>query len=93
MISLLLANKAIDDQDVLESFLEKCPGNNFLQGSLRKAVSISSESILFNIDQKADVINKTQVDALLSVFVKVFDEHCGYYGKQPFIAQFERQLD
>eukprot|EP01047_Picozoa_sp_COSAG01_P050905 COSAG01_NODE_5193_length_4419_cov_606.935591_1_plen_1138_part_10 len=93
MISLLLANKAIDDQDVLESFLEKCPGNNFLQGSLRKAVSIPSESILFNIDQKADVINKTQVDALLSVFVKVFDEHCGYYGKQPFIAQFERQLD
>jgi hypothetical protein len=27
------------------------------------------------------------------VFVKVFDETCGYYGKQPYIAQFERELD
>ena len=39
------------------------------------------------------MISKTQVDALLSVFQKVFDEMCGYYGKQPHIAQFERDLD
>ena len=64
-----------------------------LAGALRKAVSIPSKSILFNIDQKADVISKNDVDALLSVFQKVFDEMCGYYGKQPHIAQFERQLD
>jgi hypothetical protein len=30
---------------------------------------------------------------LLSVFQKVFDELSGYYGKQPYIAQFERDLD
>ena len=60
---------------------------------LRHAVSIPSKSILFNIDQKADVISKAQIDALLSVFQKVFDEMCGYYGKQPHIAQFERDLD
>ena len=39
-----------------------------LAGALRKAVSVPSKSILFNIDQKADVISKTDVDALLSVF-------------------------
>ncbi|MCK5885323.1 MAG: BREX system P-loop protein BrxC, partial [Alcanivorax sp.] len=39
------------------------------------------------------VISKTQIDALLAVFVKVFDEMCGYYGKQGHIAQFERDLD
>jgi hypothetical protein len=33
------------------------------------------------------------MDALLSVFVKVFNEMCGYYGKQGYIAQFERDLD
>ena len=49
--------------------------------------------ILFNIDQKANVISKNDVDALLSVFQKVFDEISGNYGKQPHIAQFERQLD
>lgn len=93
MVSLLLANRTVGDQVVLDAFLEKCKDNQFLQGALRKAVSIPSESILFNIDQQADVISKTQVDALLSVFVKVFDNHCGYYGKQAYIAQFERQLD
>ena len=60
---------------------------------LEAAVAIPSKSILFNIDQKADVISKTQIDALLAVFVKVFDEMCGYYGKQGYIAQFERDLD
>ena len=60
---------------------------------LKRAVAIPSESILFNIDQKADVISKTEIDALIAVFVKVFDEHCGYYGKQAYIAQFERELD
>ncbi len=39
------------------------------------------------------MISKTQIDALLAVFVKVFDEMCGYYGKQGHIAQFERDLD
>ena len=63
-----------------------------LSGALQKAVSIPSKSILFNIDQKADVISKTDVDALLAVFQKVFDEACGFYGKQPHIAQFERDL-
>ena len=38
------------------------------------------------------MISKTDVDALLSVFQKVFDEACGFYGKQPHIAQFERDL-
>lgn len=60
---------------------------------MARAVEIPSRSILFNIDQKADVISKTQVDALLAVFQKVFDEMCGYYGKQPHIAQFERDLE
>ena len=92
MVSLLLANKDVGEAHVLDSFLEKCD-DAFLQAALKKAVSIPSESILFNIDQKADVISKSQVDALLSVFVKVFDEHCGYYGKQSYIAHFERQLD
>ena len=74
-------------------FLPKCGDNEILRGDLKRAVAIPSKSILFNIDQKADVISKTQIDALLAVFVKVFDEMCGYYGKQGHIAQFERDLD
>ena len=93
MLALLLENRQIDGVASLDLFLPKCGDNEFLRADLKQAVSIPSKSILFNIDQKADVISKTQVDALLAVFVKVFDEMCGYYGKQGHIAQFERDLE
>ena len=93
MLALLLENRRIDGASALDLFLPKCGDNEILRGDLKRAVSIPSKSVLFNIDQKADVISKTQIDALLAVFVKVFDEMCGYYGKQGHIAQFERDLD
>lgn len=93
MLALLLENDDVGGQRAIEIFERKLAGNPMLAGALRKAVSIPSRSVLFNIDQKADVISKTDVDALLAVFQKVFDEMCGYYGKLPHIAQFERDLD
>ncbi|UIJ87239.1 BREX system P-loop protein BrxC [Rhizobium leguminosarum] len=95
MLALLLENREVDGIKAFDIFAQKdeLKSDPMLAGALRKAVSIPSKSILFNIDQKADVISKTDVDALLAVFQKVFDEMCGYYGKQPHIAQFERQLD
>ena len=92
ILAMLLENREINGMQVLDLFLPKC-GDELLKGDLKRAVNIPSKSILFNIDQKADVISKTQMDALLAVFVKVFDETCGYYGKQGHIAQFERDLD
>ena len=95
MLALLLQNSPIEDIKPLDLFLEKSPFNEggMFAKDLQRAVEIPSESILFNIDQKADVISKDELDALIAVFVKVFDEHCGYYGKQPYVAQFERELD
>ena len=93
MLALLMENRKIDGTSSFDLFAPKCGDNAMLRGQLQKAVSIPSKSILFNIDQKADVISKTQIDALLAVFVKVFDEMRGYYGKQGHIAQFERVLD
>jgi len=65
----------------------------FLPALLTKAERIPGKSLLFNIDQKASLITKDQADALLKVFVKVFDESRGYYGDQGHIARFERQLE
>jgi len=93
MMALLLENRTVEGETVLDLFLPKCGDNEILKGNLKKAASTPSKSILFNIDQKADVISKTQMDALIAVFVKVFDEACGYFGKQPYIASFERDLD
>lgn len=95
ILALLLEKRHIDGVPVLDIFLAKkeLQDNEILRGDLKRAVAVPSKSILFNIDQKADVISKTEIDALLAVFVKVFDEMCGYYGKHGHIAQFERDLD
>jgi hypothetical protein len=63
----------------------------FLPPLLDKATRIPAKSLLFNIDQKATLITKDQTDALLKVFVKVFDESRGYYGNQGHVARFERR--
>lgn len=92
MLALLLENREIDGIPVADLFLPKCEDAE-LKAQLQKACSLPSRSILFNIDQKSDAINTRQTDALISVFVKVFDEMCGYYGKQGYIAKFERDLE
>lgn len=97
MLALVLENRKVEGAGAADIFLAKLADEPMLAGALRKAVAVPSKSILFNIDQKADVISKTDVDALLAVFQKVFDDMCGYFGKQPHIAQFAdevlRQVD
>ena len=77
---------------VSQAFRAKADGA-FLPSLISKADKIPAKSILFNIDQKATVITKDQSDALLKVFVKVFDESRGYFGNQGHVARFERELD
>lgn len=84
--------QAFERQRVSESFRSKGHGA-FLPALLTKADRIPAKSLLFNIDQKATLIAKDQTDALLKVFVKVFDESNGYYGNQGHVARFERDLD
>lgn len=95
MLAHLLGDVEGDDfprERVSESFRAKAT-DAFLPPLLDKADRIPAKSLLFNIDQKATLISKDQTDALLRVFVKVFDESRGYYGDQGHIARFERQLD
>jgi hypothetical protein len=94
LLALVLENRSIDGRSAADIFAPKISADDtLLLAKFKKSVAIPSKSILFNIDQKADIISKSQVDALLSVFVKVFNEMCGYFGKVPHIAQFERELD
>jgi hypothetical protein len=92
MLSLLLEDRALDGTKVSEYFIPKVD-DDILRAEIKKAVKIPSKSILFNIDQKADIISKDQEDAVLSVFMKVFNEMQGYYPKLGHIAEFERDLD
>jgi hypothetical protein len=67
--------------------------DEIVQGDFRKAVAIPSRSILFNIDQKFDGVGGDRSAAILEVFVKVFNEMRGYFGKQGYVAKFEQDLD
>ncbi|TBW32926.1 BREX system P-loop protein BrxC [Siculibacillus lacustris] len=93
MLAYVLENRDVDGTPAFDLFVKGGLGDAVLKADLEKAIRIPSKSILFNIDQKSDIIAKTQIDALLSVFQKVFDEMCGYYGKQSYIARFERDLE
>lgn len=94
MLKYLLDNKVVPgmEQSPLEIFLPKCR-EEFLRSDLRKAVEKTSVNVLFNVAQKADGAGQDNADALLGVFVKVFNDICGYYADDPIVADFERNLD
>lgn len=79
-------------EQIVRTFMGKAESQDdqMLAGQLEKTLTIPATSILFNIDQKADKSNAS--DALLYAFVRVFDEARGFYGKNPFVAKFERDL-
>lgn len=93
IVSLLLEGWHHGDFHIANVMMEKCEDDQILKANINKVKSIPAQSILFNIDQKADTGSPKGTDAILNVFVKVFNEACGYYGKHAYIAKFERDLD
>ena len=72
-------------------FQEKLPKEPFLIGDIEKAIQKENKVILFNIDSRANTDDKE--DAILKVFLKVFNEQLGYSGDHAHIAHLERDLD
>lgn len=64
--------------------------STMLFADLQKVVRDSIDTILFNIDSKAD--HKHGRDALLQVFLKVLNEKQGFSSDHPHIAHMERYL-
>ncbi|MDT0293534.1 BREX system P-loop protein BrxC [Mesonia ostreae] len=93
ILSYVLENKEYEGWKSGELFAEKVENDAMLKGDILNATRIPSESILFNIDQQAQITSKEDANAILSVFYKVFYDHLGYYGFQPHVAEFEMWLD
>ncbi len=94
VLSHLLRNRqhAYEGQSrhAIEFFEDKIK-DAMLFGDIKRSVSSQPDVILFNIDSKAD--NQAGRDAILNVFLKVFNEMLGYSGDHPHIAHMERYLD
>lgn len=95
MLAYMLENKPICGKSPLDVFAGKADenSNEMLAGQFRQLAFKPSESILFNIDQKADQSAKEKGTAVLDAFLRMFNAHCGYYEEQTYIASFERALD
>ena len=90
MLSYILENK----ENVGETFANKIEDDAKLKGDILRSVrNYNAESILFNIDQQAQITSKKETDAILQVFYKVFYDHLGYYGFASHVAEFEYTLD
>lgn len=65
--------------------------DGFLMGEIDTAISKENTVILFNIDSRANTDDGD--DAILKVFLKVFNEQMGFSGDYPHIAHLERELN
>ena len=93
ILSYALENKEFNGYKLGELFAEKIENDKILKADIKNATRIPSESVLFNIDQQAQITSKQEEDGLLNVFYKVFNDHLGYFGAQRHVAEFERWID
>ncbi|MCF8890968.1 BREX system P-loop protein BrxC [Priestia megaterium] len=92
ILAYLLENKKIMGKEAVEFFYDKVQDPITL-ANMKRTSDVETEVILFNIDSKSSLDNKSKEDAILRVFMKVFYEHCGYYGDIPGVAEMEKYLD
>lgn len=101
ILSYILSNRVVEDEDGAKkeavSFFTQ--GVKVEDSKLKNKISeVASECgdidvILFNIDSKSTTDSKINKEAIKDVFMKVFNDHLGYCGSIPFLADFERKLD
>jgi len=84
ILSYLLGNQravhAHQSKKAIDFFKEKICDNE-LYSNIHAAVNRQTEVILFNIDSRADTEDKE--DAILKVFLRVFNERLGYCADKP----------
>ncbi|MBL4886872.1 MAG: hypothetical protein JKZ03_00035, partial [Flavobacteriaceae bacterium] len=94
ILSYLLENKVVvkdgENRHAIEFFKDKIT-DAMLYGDIHSAVSKPTDVILFNIDSRANTDERE--NAILKVFLKVFNERVGYCADFPHIAHMERELD
>lgn len=93
ILSYLLANKEVDGKTALNYFIDdKKIRDNMVLADMKLASTVPTDVVLFNIDSKGEMTGKQSKDAIVSVFLKVFNEMQGFCGSIPFLADLERRL-
>lgn len=95
ILSYLLENKEVNGKKALEYFTDDHKiSDPMVLADMKLAASVAEDTdvVLFNIDSKSEMTGKQSKDAIVSVFLKVFNEMQGFCGSIPFLADLERTL-
>lgn len=93
ILSYLLANKDVNGKKALDYFIEdKKITDPMVLADMKLASTVPTDVVLFNIDSKGEMAGKQSKDAIVAVFLKVFNEMLGFCGSNPFLADLERKL-
>ncbi|SFG31099.1 hypothetical protein SAMN05216356_105118 [Oribacterium sp. WCC10] len=93
ILSYILANKEIDGKRAIDYFIDdKKISDAMVLSDMKLAAQTPNDVILFNIDSKSDSNSKQNKDAIVNVFLKVFNEMQGFCGSLPHLADLESQL-
>lgn len=93
ILSYLLENDEVAGKKAIAYFLQDGKfDDDHLEDAINKATSVPTDVALFNIDSKADANAANESGAILTVFLKVFNEKLGY-SSIPEVAEMERWLD
>ena len=93
ILSYLLANKEVGGKHAIDYFIDDSKiVDPMVLADMKLAASTSTDVVLFNIDSKSESTGKQDKDAIVNVFLKVFNEMQGFSGSMPFLADLERRL-
>ena len=99
ILSYLLANKSVGDKKAIDYFADDSLTegkpkivDRIVLADMKLAADTDTDVVLFNIDAKSGSNSKQNKDAIVNVFLKVFNEMQGFCGAMPFLADLERKL-
>lgn len=92
ILSYLLNNEAVAGKQPVDYFRDDDKLDSKTLNLITKAEQIPADVVLFNIDAKADTNSVSDSSAILTVFLRVFNEQLGYASNLA-VANMERFLD
>ena len=95
ILSYVLDNDSAEGKSAIDYFTEKdrISSNPMLLANMKLASETPTKAILFNVDSKSEATGKSDSNAIVLVFNRVFNEKLGYIGSNPVLADLERSLD
>lgn len=93
ILSYLLENRQVGDRKAMDYFVEdKKIVDPMVLADMKLAADTPTDVILFNIDSKSETNGKQNKDAIVNVFLRVFNQMQGFCGSIPHVADLERRL-